>query len=226
MLLLFYKNAALAAILKAGSACLNAGTLCGDIDLTAFSTGEKPTLNRLIHGRSTVQRIITTPLGPVTLTCDNALLSRLELSPSGEWDREVAASEEDPLLSRADSKIIQHASQQLHEYFSGQRTLFTLPLDARGTEFQQLAWRQLQTIPYAATRSYKWQCQAMGRPKAARAVGSANGRNPLPIIIPCHRIIGANGTLTGYSGGLAIKQFLLSCERFFGDGTDSSSSGR
>lgn len=173
-----------------------------------------------------MQRIITTPLGPVTLTCDNALLSRLEFSPSGEWDREVAVSEEDPLLSRADSKIIQHASQQLHEYFSGQRTLFTLPLDARGTEFQQLAWRQLQTIPYAATRSYKWQCQAMGRPKAARAVGSANGRNPLPIIIPCHRIIGANGTLTGYSGGLAIKQFLLSCERFFGDGTDSSSSGR
>ena len=164
MLLLFYKNAALAAILNVKSACLNACTLCSDIALTALSIGEKPTLNRRIHGRSTVQRIITTPLGPVTLTCDNALLSRLEFSPSGEWDREVAASEETPLISRADHEIIQHASQQLHEYFSGQRTLFTLPLDARGTEFQQLAWRQLQTIPYAATRSYKWQCHAMGRP--------------------------------------------------------------
>jgi methylated-DNA-[protein]-cysteine S-methyltransferase len=138
----------------------------------------------------------------------------------------VAANTTDASLARANNEIIQHASQQLHEYFSGQRTHFTLPLEARGTEFQQLAWRQLQTIPYAATRSYQWQCQAMGRPKAARAVGSANGRNPLPIIIPCHRIIGANGTLTGYSGGLAIKQFLLSCERFFGDRAGSSSSDR
>ena len=173
-----------------------------------------------------MQRVITTPLGPVTLTCENALLSRLEFSPRGECDRGVAANESDASIAPADAEIIQHASQQLHEYFSGQRTLFTLPLDARGTEFQQLAWRQLQTIPYAATRSYKWQCHAMGRPNAARAVGSANGRNPLPIIIPCHRVIGANGTLTGYSGGLAIKQILLSCERFFGVAAGSSSSDR
>tara|TARA_B110001450_G_scaffold21025_1_gene19072 strand:+ start:4782 stop:5399 length:618 start_codon:yes stop_codon:yes gene_type:complete len=205
---------------------LNACTRCGDIALTVFSTGEKPTLNRHVHGRRTVQRVITTPLGPVTLTCENALLSRLEFSPRGECDRGVAANESDASIAPADAEIIQHASQQLHEYFSGQRTLFTLPLDARGTEFQQLAWRQLQTIPYAATRSYKWQCHAMGRPNAARAVGSANGRNPLPIIIPCHRVIGANGTLTGYSGGLAIKQFLLSCERFFGAAAGPSSSDR
>ena len=137
-----------------------------------------------------MQRVITTPLGPVTLTCENALLSRLEFWPRGECDRGVAANESEASIAPADAEIIQHASQQLHEYFSGQRTLFTLPLDARGTEFQQLAWRQLQ------------------------------------IIIPCHRVIGANGTLTGYSGGLAIKQFLLSCERFFGAAAGPSSSDR
>ena len=170
-----------------------------------------------------MQRVIITPLGPVTLTCENALLSRLEFSPSGELGRGVAANTTDASLARANNEIIQHASQQLHEYFCGRRTLFTLPLDTHGTEFQRLAWQKLQIIPYASTRSYQWQCQAMGRPKAARAVGSANSHNPLPIIIPCHRVIGANGSLNGYSGGLAIKQFLLSNERFFGDRAGSSS---
>lgn len=103
--------------------------------------------------------------------------------------------------------------QQLVEYFAGQRQVFDVPLAASGTAFQHQVWRQLSGIPYGELRSYRDIAVACNKPKAMRAVGAANGRNPIPIIVPCHRVIGSNGTLTGYAGGLPAKQLLLKLER-------------
>lgn len=105
------------------------------------------------------------------------------------------------------------AQSQLNEYFSGRRQAFDLALDPRGTDFQCSVWRALCDIPYGETRSYLDVAQAIGNPKAVRAVGSANGRNPLPIVVPCHRVIGSNGSLTGFGGGLENKQLLLALEQ-------------
>jgi methylated-DNA-[protein]-cysteine S-methyltransferase len=105
------------------------------------------------------------------------------------------------------------AVRQLHEYFAGKRTGFDLPLAPRGTEFQRSVWRQLQEIPYGETISYGELARRVGNPKASRAVGSANGKNPLPIVIPCHRVIAGNGTLGGFGGGLPTKQTLLALEQ-------------
>lgn len=106
-----------------------------------------------------------------------------------------------------------HAIQQLSEYFTGKRKEFTLPLHPQGTDFQLRVWKSLQKIPYGQTRTYGEIALQIGNPKAARAVGLANNRNPLAIIIPCHRVIGANGNLTGYAGGLDCKAFLLNLEQ-------------
>ena len=105
------------------------------------------------------------------------------------------------------------AMRQLSEYFAGDRRVFDLPLDPEGTAFQKAVWTGLNAIPYGETRSYAALAAAIGRPGASRAVGAANGRNPLSIVTPCHRVIGANGTLTGFAGGLAVKQWLLAHER-------------
>src|SRR5690606_2268210 len=105
------------------------------------------------------------------------------------------------------------AKRQLREYFSGRRTRFDLPLDLQGTDFQLRAWRALRKIPYGRTISYGEQARQLGSPQMARAVGGANGRNPVSIIIPCHRVVGADGTLTGFGGGLEKKRYLLDLER-------------
>lgn len=102
---------------------------------------------------------------------------------------------------------------EFRDYFAGRLQRFTLPLAARGTAFQQAVWQALCDIPYGETRSYGDIARTIGKPNAVRAVGAANGRNPLSIIIPCHRVIGQNGSLTGYAGGLPIKQALLTLER-------------
>ena len=104
------------------------------------------------------------------------------------------------------------AEIQLKEYFAGERTEFDLPLDLRGTEFQESVWRSLADIPYGTTVSYGEQAQRLGRPSSVRAVASANGSNPVSIVLPCHRVIGSNGKLTGYAGGLDAKQWLLTHE--------------
>jgi methylated-DNA-[protein]-cysteine S-methyltransferase len=101
---------------------------------------------------------------------------------------------------------------QLNEYFSGSRKKFDLPLDIDGTEFQKKVWNELKKIPYGKTKSYKYIAEKLGDVKAIRAVGKANGQNPVPILIPCHRVIGSNGKLTGYAGGLDIKEKLLKIE--------------
>jgi methylated-DNA-[protein]-cysteine S-methyltransferase len=104
------------------------------------------------------------------------------------------------------------AIAQLEQYFAGQRTEFDLALDMRGTQFQKNVWHALLTIPYGETRSYGEIARAIGQPKAARGVGSANHANPIGLIVPCHRVIGADGSLTGYGGGLPLKQALLAHE--------------
>jgi methylated-DNA-[protein]-cysteine S-methyltransferase len=114
---------------------------------------------------------------------------------------------------RGETALTKEAARQLGEYFAGKRTAFDLPLAPRGTEFQMEDWKALQDIPYGETRSYSDIARAIGRPKAVRAVGMANNRNPISIIIPCHRVIGADGSLVGYGGGLELKKALLELER-------------
>jgi methylated-DNA-[protein]-cysteine S-methyltransferase len=104
------------------------------------------------------------------------------------------------------------AERQLSEYFSGKRTQFDLPLDPRGTEFQKKVWRSLRQIPFGETKSYAEIARTIGSPRASRAVGAANGKNPLSIVVPCHRVIGANGALTGFGGGIEAKAQLLALE--------------
>jgi methylated-DNA-[protein]-cysteine S-methyltransferase len=109
--------------------------------------------------------------------------------------------------------ILVQAKAQLGEYFAGTRTVFTMPLDMAGTAFQKKVWSALLAIPFGETRTYGELARQLGNPKASRAVGAANGKNPLSIIAPCHRLIGSDGSLTGFAGGLATKQFLLTHER-------------
>jgi methylated-DNA-[protein]-cysteine S-methyltransferase len=111
-----------------------------------------------------------------------------------------------------DAKPFAAVSAQLREYFSGRRRRFEVPLAPEGTEFQLKVWQALRGIPYGETWSYGQLARRIGKPDASRAVGAANGRNPLPIIVPCHRVIGADGSLTGFGGGLKIKQKLLELE--------------
>ena len=111
------------------------------------------------------------------------------------------------------AKPFSQACKQLDEYFAGTRQTFSLTLAAKGTEFQQQVWQQLRNIPYGKTCSYGQIATRLDNPNASRAVGAANGANPLPIVVPCHRVIGANGNLTGFSGGLPIKDWLLAHER-------------
>jgi len=118
-----------------------------------------------------------------------------------------------PEQPRGEDKIIAAARRQLDQYFDGKLKAFDLSLAPQGTAFQQSVWQALLAIPYGVTRSYGEQAKAIGNPAAVRAVGLANGRNPISIIIPCHRVIGANGSLTGYGGGMERKQWLLDLEQ-------------
>lgn len=117
-----------------------------------------------------------------------------------------------PQTEELNHQILLKAEDQLKEYFAGKRMSFDLPLDFKGTPFQKSVWEYLVHIPFGETRSYGEVAKDLGRPKAMRAVGAANGRNPISIIAGCHRVIGANGSLTGFAGGLAAKSFLLSLE--------------
>ena len=112
-----------------------------------------------------------------------------------------------------ETTLIKEAHQQLSEYLKGERKSFDLPLRMKGTDFQQRVWNALLDIPYGETRSYKQIAEAIGKPKAVRAVGMANNRNPLLIVVPCHRVIGADGKLVGYGAGIEKKEFLLRLEK-------------
>ena len=125
---------------------------------------------------------------------------------------EVSFSDETKDIMVEKTKGIQEAIKQLEEYFNGQRKEFSLPLDMQGTPFQVKTWQALLTIPYGETWTYKQLAMAIGNEKASRAVGNANNKNKIAIIIPCHRVIGTNGKLVGYAGGLSIKETLLNLE--------------
>lgn len=150
--------------------------------------------------------IIDTPLGPLLLAMDDGGLTRVWLA------HEKHESTPDPGWKR-DAARLAEARRQFVAYFAGELRDFDLPLNAAGTVFQQSVWRALREIPYAATESYGALAKRIDKPRAMRAVGAANGANPLAIIVPCHRVIGANGSLTGYGGGLPAKQWLLAHER-------------
>jgi len=117
------------------------------------------------------------------------------------------------VAERKETPLIQKAYGQLLEYLGGNRTEFDLPLELRGTDFQKNVWQTSCHIPYGTTTTYKQLAETMNKPKAVRAVGAANGQNPIWIIVPCHRVIGSNGSLTGYGGGLPLKKKLLELER-------------
>lgn len=143
-----------------------------------------------------------TPIGKIAVVEDAGQIIDLFLKSQGLEDKYY--------LKETD--ILKEAGKQLDEYFKGKRKEFSLPLRPKGTEFMKRVWRELEKIPYGETRSYKDIAIASGSNKAYRAVGMANNRNPIPIFIPCHRVIGADKTLVGYGGGLKIKEFLLKLE--------------
>lgn len=150
---------------------------------------------------------LSTPLGPLLAAADDEALSVLEFgggrrapSPAPGW------------TARPSAPLLKATATQLAEYFAGRRRVFDLPLRPEGTPFQLSAWEALRRIPYGETRSYGEQAAALGRASAARAVGAANARNPIVIVIPCHRVIGGDGSLTGFAAGLGRKQELLRLE--------------
>lgn len=149
---------------------------------------------------------IVSPWGPLCLACSAQGLIRLDFQHGA---RPVQL----PATWQEDAARLAVACQQLDEYFQGQRCQFTLPLAPAGTPFQQRVWHALQDIPFGSTWTYGALAQHLGMPGAARAVGHANGRNPLAIVIPCHRLVGSDGRLRGYAGGIACKQHLLQHER-------------
>jgi methylated-DNA-[protein]-cysteine S-methyltransferase len=150
---------------------------------------------------TTFTTTIDSPVGPLVLTSDGDSLTRLL------FDAPV-----DPSWSTDPCPLLDRAVAQLSEYFAGERLDFDLPLDPTGTPFQQTTWMALREIPYAQTINYGQLALRVGNARASRAVGLANGRNPISIVVPCHRVIGANGSLTGYGGGLDRKRTLLELE--------------
>lgn len=157
-------------------------------------------------------RHVATPVGPLLIAAsDNALVAvefranRHPVKRDGDW-------------REGDNAILRETEQQLRAYFDRERRAFDLPLAPRGTAFQQQVWATLAEIPYGETWSYRDLAQRIGKPAAVRAVGAANGRNPIPIILPCHRVVGADGSLTGFGGGLPTKAFLLRMEGALQDG--------
>lgn len=159
------------------------------------------------------------PVGPLLLVGE---LHAGELALSGIHFEGAARSADIMAHAREDAPAFADVVRQLEEYFRGERSTFEIVLSPRGTPFQREVWRALSSIPYATTTTYGAIARAVGRPRAVRAVGAANGQNPLPIVVPCHRVIGSDGTLTGYGGGLERKRVLLDLEarhaaRFGGD---------
>jgi len=145
---------------------------------------------------------IDSPLGPVHICASECGISKIHLGIK-------------TAIADQPSALTETAAQQLQQYFAGSLTQFSLPLSANGTAFQQQVWQSLCQLPFGQTCSYADIARQIANPKAVRAVGAANGKNPIAIVVPCHRVIGANGTLTGYAGGLQNKAWLLNHEQKF-----------
>ncbi|MDB5038742.1 MAG: ogt1 [Bacteriovoracaceae bacterium] len=154
-----------------------------------------------------ISKKIKSPIGELTLIANEKSLVTI-LLPKGKLSKSKLLSQ----AEKGDNSVLKKTEKQLNEYFTGRRKNFDLPLEASGTDFQKIVWKALYKIPFGVTKSYGDIADEIGSPKASRAVGGANGRNPIPIVVPCHRVIGANGTLTGFGGGLNTKSFLLELE--------------
>lgn len=158
-------------------------------------------------GRNCVYKLIASPVGKLTLVArDGHLVAIL-------WENDKPNRVRlGPMTSGDEEPVLLEAQAQLNEYFSGKRTQFELQLDFDGTPFQKQVWNALLTIPYGETRSYRQLATQLGNPKACRAVGAANGKNPISIVVPCHRVVGSNGALTGFAGGVEVKMTLIKLE--------------
>ena len=154
-----------------------------------------------------VSKTMRSPVGELTLVASaNGLAAIL-------WENDRPGRVKLNIVAQDDNHpVLRETERQLNQYFAGTRTHFDLPLDFAGTDFQKKVWAALLTIPFGETRSYAQIAAQVGSPKAVRAVGAANGRNPISIVAPCHRVIGSNGTLTGFAGGLDAKRVLLALE--------------
>ena len=144
-------------------------------------------------------KIVDSPVGALTLVDEDGALAAIRFGAAEEAGQH--------------SKVLECAARQLEEYFSGERRAFSMPLLIRGTPFQRRVWQALMEIGYGETATYEEVAVRIGNPKACRAVGMANNRNPLPIVIPCHRVVGKGGELVGYAGGLDVKAWLLNLEK-------------
>ncbi|MCF7221243.1 methylated-DNA--[protein]-cysteine S-methyltransferase [Marilutibacter chinensis] len=151
-------------------------------------------------------RLYHSPVGPLRIATSDAGVHAIE------FHAQRHPVPRDTRWQAGEHPLLDAVAAQLDGYFAGQRTVFDLPLAPEGTAFQRSVWLELARIPYGSTVSYAQMASRVGRPAAVRAVGAANGRNPLPIVLPCHRVIGADGSLTGFGGGLPTKQFLLELE--------------
>jgi methylated-DNA-[protein]-cysteine S-methyltransferase len=149
--------------------------------------------------------IIDSPIGPLTVVGGERGITGLYMPDHRPAPDEAAFGERD-------DASFTDAAQQLGEYWAGERRAFDLDLDPKGSPFQLRVWEALRSIPYGATRTYGWVAAAVGQPTAVRAVGLANSRNPISIVVPCHRVVGSTGALTGYAGGVERKRFLLDHE--------------
>lgn len=160
-------------------------------------------MNTMTSTATLVYRAVPSPIGLLHVTADDDAVVAVWFDGQPPTGAEVQGAH----------PVLDAAAAQLDEYFAGVRTEFDLPLAPAGTPFQLTAWDALRTIPYGSTISYGEQAGRLGDPHKARAVGAANGRNPIPIVVPCHRVVGSNGTLTGFGGGLPVKAWLLEHEQ-------------
>ncbi len=166
------------------------------------------------HTNTLMWDSVPSPMGECVLLASDAGLCWMgtpgtSLEKGLIWAKKYGSNKQ---TIRAAHPVLQQAKDELHHYFAGEKVTFSTPLDLQGTPFQVSVWRELCNIPYGETRSYGELALTIGRPNAPRAVGAANGANPIAIIVPCHRVIGSNGTLTGYGGGLPTKSWLLALE--------------
>jgi AraC family transcriptional regulator of adaptative response/methylated-DNA-[protein]-cysteine methyltransferase len=205
--------------IKSGARVIDSAFASGYGSLSGFAGAFKKKMGRS-PGRSTGAAVIVvtrllTPLGPMLAGANDAGVCLLEFSDRRRLETQLARLEKrfGARCLPGSSPSLERLQRELGLYFTGRLREFTVPLAKAGTEFQQQVWQALRTIPYGQTRTYGQQAAMIGRPKAVRAVGRANGANPIAIVVPCHRVIGDNGKLTGYGGGLWRKRFLLDLEQ-------------
>lgn len=156
--------------------------------------------------------VIDSPIGSLTLASSGDALTRVQFQTSKGDGTKLEVGGQKLEVTGADD-VLRETTRELKAYFAGKLQVFSVPVDPRGTAFQRRVWSALCEIPFGDTCSYADLARTIDRPSAVRAVGAANGQNPIPIVIPCHRVIGSNGSLVGFGGGLAVKRFLLDLER-------------